>query len=74
MTFREPSVCQQKSHLCQAFVHAVQQVSKLQSKNIEILMSRGSGMDRFELALQQARRRRDEAKRAYERHLREHCC
>ena len=68
------AICAEKQRLSEAFLGAVQQVNTLQSKNFDALTSSGAGMERFDLAFQQARKRRDEAKRAYERHLREHGC
>ena len=77
MTAQEKSkagICAEKQRLSQAFLDAVHQVTKLQSKNFDALTTGGGAIDRFDLALKQARKRRDEAKRTYERHLREHGC
>ncbi|HLK49057.1 MAG TPA: hypothetical protein VKT49_13030 [Bryobacteraceae bacterium] len=68
------AICAEQQRLSRAFLDAVQQVTELQSRNVDALTTAGAGMERFELAIRQARKRRDEAKRAYARHLREHGC
>jgi len=70
----QPAICPEKRRLSDAFLCAVQEITKLQSKNFDAVTS-GSGADEgFDRAIEQARQRRDEAKRAYERHLRQHGC
>jgi hypothetical protein len=68
------AICVEKQRLSQAFLAAVHEVTNLQSKNFESLTSGGTVIDRFDLAIRHARKKRNEAKRAYELHLRQHGC
>jgi hypothetical protein len=46
----------------------------LQSKEMQMVAHRGSGIERFELVLGAARRNRDRAKREYNLHVETHGC
>jgi hypothetical protein len=71
---RTVSTCLEKQRLSKAFVDAVHEVMALQTNEMQMLAHRGAGLERFELALGVARRKRDQAKRAYNRHMEEHGC
>ena len=71
---RTISPCPEKQRLSNAFVAAVRDVMSLQSKEMQMVAHRGSGIERFELALDAARRKRDRAKREYRRHVEAHGC
>jgi hypothetical protein len=71
---RTISTCPEKQRLSNEFVAAVGEVMSLQSKEMQMVAHRGSGIERFELALDAARRKRDRAKREYRQHLESHGC
>ena len=66
--------CSDKLRLAEEFVTAVQDVMKLQDGEMAEMVSGGDGLSRFDLALNAARRKRDEAKRAYMVHIHAHGC
>ena len=55
-------------------LYAVRELQALHDREIEDLVRGGIGLDRLELALELARKRRDEAKAMYLVHVRAHCC
>ena len=67
-------VCPEKLRLSKAFVKAVQEVMKLQNQEMARVLDRGAGLDRFKVALEAARAKRETAKRVYQRHVEEHGC
>ena len=46
----------------------------IQNREVEELARRGDGLDRFNLALQAARAKKDKAKGTYLSHVQEHGC
>ena len=68
------ATCPEKQRPSTAFVEAVHEVMNLQSKEMQMVAQRGAGIERFDLALDVARRRRDQAKRDYNRHVQMHGC
>ena len=72
--YRKISPCPDKQRLSKAFVAAVHEVMSLQSKEMQMVAQRGAGIDRFDLALDAARRKRDRAKREYNLHVVSHGC
>lgn len=68
------SPCPEKQRLSKAFVAAVHEVMTLQTKEMQMVAQRGAGIERFELALDAARRKRDQAKREYNHHVEVHGC
>ena len=69
-----PYVCQEKQRLSNEFLDAWLQVIELQSQEGAPVLSGGLGLWSFDLALMQARQKRNEARRMYLLHLQEHGC
>ena len=68
------SLCAQELHLTEAFTQAVHEVMELHDRQFAALTTGESGLDRFDLALQQAKRKRERLKTEYLLHLMEHGC
>jgi len=73
---RTAGLCGEKHRLTEAIIYAVRQIQSLHDSEIADLVAGRTGNDRgrFDIAIKLARQRRDEAKRAYAKHLREHGC
>ena len=69
-------LCKEKLRLTEAIIYSVRQIQSLHDSEIADLVAGRVGNDRgrFDIAIKLARRRWDEARRAYARHLREHGC
>jgi hypothetical protein len=65
-------VCPEKQRLSDEFLDALLQVMELQNQESAAVTSRG--IWRFDLALMEARKKRDQAKLVYLLHLRGHRC
>ena len=70
----KPKICQEKVRLGYAFIHSLRTVMNLQNEEAAVLVRGAPGLERFELAIQRARERRDEAKLAYVLHISRHGC
>ena len=66
--------CEEKQRLASIFIDAVRDVMALQDREMVELVARGTGLQRFDMALHLARSKRDKAKVLYLMHLREHAC
>ena len=75
-TTRRAGICAEKHRLTEAVVYAVRQIQGLHDSEIADLLAGRTGEDhgRFDIAIKLARRRWVEAKAAYMKHIREHCC
>jgi hypothetical protein len=70
----KPKICQEKQSLGYAFIEALRTVMNLQNAEAAVLVQGAPGLERFELAIQRARERRDQAKLAYILHISRHGC
>ena len=70
----QPAYCAEKVRLLDAYLAAMHEVLMLQDQELAEFASGGEGLDRFDLALQVARRKRDTAKTACMEHVAEHRC
>jgi hypothetical protein len=70
----KPWICQEKLRLAHAFLQALRSVMHLQDEEATRLVRGAAGLDRFDLAIQRARERREEAKLAYMLHVNLHEC
>ena len=73
-TSPKPAVCSEQRRLSELYLQAVQEIMQLEQAEIEAVMSSSGGLDRFHLALEVARKKRDEAKLAYMLHIQGHGC
>src|SRR5579862_6540956 len=62
------SICAEKQHLSDLYIEAVRQIMQLEDAEIAAVISGGVGLERFDLALQVAREKRDRAKLAFTLH------
>lgn len=69
-----PSICADKQRLGDAFMEAVREVMALQDQELAAMARGGDGFERIDLALEQARNKRDSAKKRYIVHIRAHGC
>lgn len=72
--FAKLSLCAAKQQLSDAYVAAVHDVLRLQIQLMSHFAAGGDGLDRFDLALQAARMKRESAKHRYLLHLSIHGC
>lgn len=70
----KPFVCPAKDKLRQAYVQAVRRLLMLQKDEMAHFLKDGDGLDSYDTAIKQARRKLDQAKRLYLQHLRAHLC
>ena len=70
----KPSICPQKMQLTTAFMEAVRHVMSLQNRELSAVATGNDGLERFDLAIELARRNRDQARQLYDDHIREHGC
>lgn len=68
------SICADKQKLGNALIEAIRDVMDLQDQELASFVNGGDGLERFQLALKQARRKREFAKKRYLLHLRTHGC
>ena len=75
-TTRRAGICTEKHRLTEAVVYAVRQIQGLHDSEIADLLAGRTGEDhgRFDIAIKLARQRWVEAKGAYMKHVKEHCC
>ncbi|HTM16774.1 MAG TPA: hypothetical protein VL135_07715 [Terracidiphilus sp.] len=67
--------CKEKQRLVDAFIAAARELMNLQSRQMAAVASAQEGfLSDFDAPLQDARRKKDDAMRAYARHLEEHGC
>ena len=66
--------CAEKKRLLDVYLSASHDVLDLQAQEAEEIAKGGEGLERFDLALQEARRQRDAAVRACMSHIAEHGC
>lgn len=69
----KPSICPEKQQLSDSFVEAVRDVMALQDEHLAAHAA-GSALDRFPVAIQLARMKRDRARELYDMHVRAHGC
>ena len=67
-------ICAEKRRLTDTLLYAVRELQALHDREIEHIVSGGNGLDRLDLALKLARKRRDQAKGALLLHVGWHCC
>ncbi len=67
-------ICPEKLELERAFLEAVRDLMKLQEQQSAVLVETGQTLDRFNLALERARNRREHARKLYLLHIRTHGC
>lgn len=67
-------VCAVRRELLAAYEDRVREVMALQNEQITALAGSGDGLERFELKIDHARQRRDNAKQLYLIHVRTHAC
>lgn len=70
----KPQVCAEKKRLAHLFIEAVREVMTLQEREMTEVVREGIGLQRFELAIERARSKRDCAREAYQLHVQMHCC
>ena len=68
------SICFEKQQLGNALVEAVRHVMALQDQELASLAAGNNGMERFALALELARKKRDRARQRLDNHTRTHGC
>ena len=68
----KPAICAEKQRLTDALLKATRDVVALHDREMVELVRGEIGLDRFDLALTLARKRRDAAKRALVLHNEEH--
>jgi hypothetical protein len=69
-----PQICAEKKRLAHVFVDSIRTVMGLQAREIAEVAREGVGLQRFALAIERARSRRDEARQAYLLHVQVHGC
>ena len=67
-------ICPERQALGEAYLQAVRDLGELLNAQARELVERGKTLDRFELALAVARKRRDETKLALALHTEMHGC
>jgi len=68
------TVCSRRRALGDAYLGALRSLHELDNAQAVALIENGAGLDRLEIALAHARRRRSGAIRALEQHIQEHGC
>lgn len=68
------TVCSRRRVLGEAYLEALRSLHELDNSQALALIEKGSGLDRLEMALAHARRRRGAAMRALEEHIQAHGC
>ena len=70
----KPTGCAEKLNLFRAFIEAVHDIMVLQDRQLAARISGLDGLDRFDLAIKHARRKREKARKLYLIHLLTHGC
>jgi hypothetical protein len=70
----DPEICEEKLRLAHAFLQTLRAVMHLQNEEAAVLVLGAPGLERFGMAIQRARERREEAKLAYMLHIASHSC
>ncbi len=70
----KPCVCPAKYGLRNAYVQALRQILVLQKDEIAHFIKGGDGLDSYDSAIKQARRKLDRAKKLYLQHIHTHQC
>ena len=75
-TGKVAGVCAEKHRLTEAIIYAARQIQSLHDSEIADLVAGRTSPDRgrFDIAIKLARKRSDEARRAYTKHVRIHGC
>ena len=71
---KRAGVCPEKRALLVAFEEAVREMVELSDQQVAALTSSGKGLERFQVAVDRARQKRERAKALYLAHLRTHGC
>lgn len=67
-------VCAEKRRLLATYEDAVREVMALQSEHIAALADSGEGLQTFDVAISQAREKKEHPKELYQLHIRTHGC
>jgi len=70
----QSSFCGERKRLLDAYLAAMHEVLTLQDQELVAFARVGEGLDRFDLALELARGKRDAAKKACMQHIEAHGC
>ena len=69
----KPSICEERQRLTDAIHQAIQEVLTIHNEEIAAL-TKGKRLQRSDIALNRALRKREDAKMVHQRHLEKHRC